>query len=187
MRTSPIIAATLISISSISGCSNNSFPEYRLTISQEKIQTTLENQFPVTKRIPNTNVDISLNNPKFTLPENDNKVKADFDIEAKPVFNNISFRSWKGRVTLLSELRYERKNQGESGKICLEKPTIKKINMPGIPEQITSQQQMINLISGVLFEKCSSHPIYTFENKFLGRFLKDVVIQDGKLIVTIGF
>ncbi len=144
---------------------------YNLTISELELNRKLQQNFPVEKEVYLSK--IKLDNPKLKLLGN-NKGEIAFDLTLKPpIGKNI-----RGTIDAIGKFKF---NPGTKTlylvDLKVEKVTINRTNI--LTESIK------NLVSIVFKSLLKEVPVYRFKGE-KARFIKNVNVEKGKVVITLG-
>ncbi len=155
--------------------------EYRFT--EPQIRDQLSQKLPLEKTYLFI-FSVILDNPRVTLINGSNRVNAGMDVVL-----NIKFGSEPlplgGTIDVSGGLRYSRKESA----FYLEEPIIENLGIQGVPEKYSEKVKQVMELA--LAEYFSKRPIYTLKAddpaKSVAKILlKDVVVENQELVVTLG-
>jgi len=157
--------------------------EYVVRISESDIQDKLEEKLPLTKTYLFI-IQVTLNNPRVNLKNGSNKVGAGLDV----VFNitlNKNPKPLGGTVDVSGGVRY----LSEKGQFFLTNPAIESLTVQGIDPKYTDKAN--KALTKALAEYYKNNPIYTLRVNDLKQaaakmVLKDVVVENQELVITLG-
>jgi len=153
---------------------------YTLELTQEELQEKLDKKFPISKK--KFFITATLKEPKVTLIEEGNrigmKIITDLLLPKSILVNGVA--------DIDGELRYEPKTGG----FYLDKVQVKELRISDLPPIFTIPVN--KLIEQALKEYLAKRPFYKlnqddFNQALAKSLLKDVKIENGKLIAEISF
>lgn len=179
-----ILALILLIITAIGGLFfYYSGKEYVFRFSESQIQEKLNTKLPLTKTYLLI-FQLTLDNPRVNLTNNSKRVGAGLDVilnikignETKPLGGAIDI---SGGVTYLPD----------QGKFFLTDPIVERVAIQGIPEKYSGKVNLI--LTKALAEYYADHPIYSLRATDIKQaaaklLLKNVVVEDHELVVTLG-
>ncbi|MEK7412327.1 MAG: DUF1439 domain-containing protein [Planctomycetota bacterium] len=155
--------------------------EFRITAGE--IQAGLNAKLPYTRSYFFV-FEVTLDNPRVTLVDGSEKIKAGLDIVLNIHIGNEK-KPLSGSVDVASGVRYD----PETHQFFLIDPVIERLAVQGIPEKY--EQKVGEALTKALSEYYQSHPVYTLKGTDLKQaaarlLLKKVVVIDQALVVTLG-
>ncbi len=156
--------------------------EYVFRFTEAQLQEKLGAKMPFTKSY--LILQVTLDNARVSLADGSGRIGAGMDIvlnlrvgdEAKPL---------GGSIDVTGGLAYK----SSEGEFFLTEPVIERLQVQGIPEKhLRTAQTAVTKAVAEYYEK---HPVYTLSNADAKQvaawmILKDVVVKDHVLIVTLG-
>lgn len=157
--------------------------EYIFGFSASQIQEKLNEKLPLTKSYLFI-FQVTLDNPRVSLEDGSSRVKAGLDI----ILNIQAGKEPKplgGSMDVSGGIRYS----SERGEFFLTDPIIERLAVQGIPDLYTDKVNSV--LTKALAEYYASHPIYSlkaYDSKQAAAqlVLKNVVVEKGELVVTLG-
>ena len=157
--------------------------EYVVRISESEIQEKLQEKLPLMKTYYFI-IQVTLDNPRVHLENGSNRVGAGLDV----VFNitlNKNPKPLGGTVDVSGGILYS----AEKGQFFLTNPVIENLEVQGIPQDYTDKAN--KALTKALAEYYEKHPIYTLratdaKQAAARMVLKDVIIENRELVVTLG-
>lgn len=128
--------------------------------------------------------DVTLDNPRVDLIDGSDRVAGGIDVLLNIKIGD-SAAPLRGAVDLSGDVEY----RSEEGAFYLTDPVIEALRIAGVPERYSDRTH--HVISLALAEYFKTRPIYSLEgtdaSKVAARLLlKDVMVKDEHLIVTLG-
>lgn len=157
--------------------------EYVVRLSEADIQRKLEEKLPLTKTYLFI-IQVTLNNPRVHLENGSKRVNAGLDVIFNITLNNHP-KPIGGTVDVSAGILY----LAEKGQFFLTSPIVEKLEVQGIPQQYTDKANMA--LTKALAEYYAKHPIYTLNTANTKQaaarmILKDVIVENKQLVVTLG-
>lgn len=157
--------------------------EYVVRLSESDIQRKLEEKLPLTKTYLFI-IQVTLNNPRVHLENGSKRVNAGLDVIFNITLNNHP-KPIGGTVDVSAGILY----LAEKGQFFLTSPIVEKLEVQGIPQQYTDKANMA--LTKALAEYYAKHPIYTLNTANTKQaaarmILKDVIVENKQLVVTLG-
>lgn len=157
--------------------------EYVVRISESNIQGKLEKKLLLTKTYFFI-IEITLNNPRVHLENGSNRVAAGLDVEFNIKINNNS-KPLGGKVDASEGVLH----LSDKGQFFLTDPLIEDLTVQGIAPDYTDKAN--KALTKALTEYYKKNPIYTLRvtdaKQMAARMvLKDVIIENKELLVTLG-
>jgi len=152
-------------------------PGFEVALSPGMINAFLEKQFPVTQELK---VGIlTLKDPKIASIDEKEKLNLGLGFNYKvPLLPSVS-----GNLLVAGGIRYN----PEKKAIYLKNPEIKDLQIMNkrLPSLLSAETKRV--LSGVVSYVFDEIPIYRFNEKdFYGRFIKDIRVEKGKIILRFG-
>ena len=175
----PIIMMMLLASFLFTGCIQNiSSQGLTVRIPASDITTALENQFPVKQSFQYG--DVELTNPKAMLTRGSDRITTGTSIG----FSNALIPKQTGSLYLSGVPFYD----AQSGSIYLREPMIDKLEFNGYKLSDYLQGPLKSAIMPLINQIFQSTPIYKIDRSSMqGSFVKNVVVDNGELLVTFGF
>ena len=157
--------------------------EYIFRFSANQIQEKINAKLPLTKSYLFI-FQVTLDKPRVALEDRSRRVKAGLDIVLNIQAGNEP-KPLGGSVDVSGGVRYS----PQTAEFFLTDPIIERLAVQGVPELYT--QKVNSVLTQALAEYYASHPIYTLKatdtKQAAARLvLKDVIIDKGELVVTLG-
>lgn len=166
---------TLLSVfSCIEGGKNLGFT---VTISPEQLNSYLKKEFPISHKLKLG--EITLKDPEIASIDKNEKINIGISFDYKvPLLPSIN-----GKFLVAGGIKYNPKEKA----IFLKNPEVKDFTVLNkrVPSLLSAEsRRLMNDVVSLVFEKI---PVYRFSEKNLyGKFIKDIKVQDGKLLVRFG-
>lgn len=156
---------------------------YVITIPEEVIQQKLGEKLPLTKSYLLI-FEVTLNNPRVDLKKGSNRINAGLDVELDIRTKRVGKRL-TGKIDVTGALQYH----AEEGAFYLAEPIIETLSIQGLPEKYAERSAKV--IEKALTNYYSTRPIYTLKASDVKQavaklVLKDMVIQEESIVVTLG-
>lgn len=157
--------------------------EYTVKISESDIQQQLAEKMPISESYL-VFLRATLDNPRVKLEKGSNRVNAGLDIVLSLKLADVE-KPFGGSLDVSGGIRYEVKDKS----FYLTDPKIENLSVQGFPDKYLSQATV--LIEKFLAKHYQTHPIYTLKStdakqKALQLVLKDVIVEDKYLVITMG-
>ena len=174
-----IIMITLLGSLLLTGCIENISPEgLTVRVPASTITSSLEQQFPIQQDFSYGNVELS--NPKALLTRGSNRVVTGTSIG----FSNALIPQQTGSLYVSGMPFFD----AQTGNIYLREPMIDKLEFNGYKLSSLIQGPLKSAIIPIINQIFRTTPIYTVDRSSLqGSFVKNVVVDNGELLVTFGF
>jgi hypothetical protein len=166
------LLTTVATAALLSACASLLGPR-TVEISREELTEKLGKQFPTTKRVMKL-LDVTAALPRLDLIEDSNRVGVTFDLMAKEL---LFEQSYKGTVGLSFGLRYEPSDLT----IRLKDVRIEQVNVEGLPP--VYQRALTNLGAQLVEDQLQDYPIHHFKPEDL-RSADRMGYQVGDIKVT---
>jgi len=142
------------------------------------VTSSLEKQFPIKQSFQYG--DVELSNPKALLTRGSNRVMTGTSIG----FSNALIPKQTGSLYVSGIPSFD----AQTGNIYLKEPMIDKLEFNGYKLSDYLQGPLKSAIIPIINEVFRTTPIYTVNRSSLqGSFVKNVVVDNGELLVTFGF
>jgi hypothetical protein len=154
-----------------------------LRFTRTQLQEKLNNRLPLTKTYLLV-FQVTFDKPRVTLTNGSRRVAVGLDIildirlggQTKPL---------GGALDVSGAIRYA----AEKGEFFLDQPVIERLAVQGIPDKYTEKVNAV--LTKALSEYYAQHPIHSLKTtdtkQAIARLvLKDVIVENGELVVTIG-
>jgi len=183
MKRIAIASVVLLVLFIVGGYLYFSGKEYVLRFSEAQIQETLAKKLPMTKTYLFI-IQVTLESPRVLLENGSNRVNAGLDVSLNVTVDNNP-EPLGGSIDLSGGVRYE----SEKGQFFLTDPVIEHLQVQGISPAYTTRVN--DALTKALAEYYSERPIYTlseFDAKQVAvqMVLKDVIVENKELVVTLG-
>lgn len=157
--------------------------EYLITISEAEIQQKLSEKMPFSQSYL-VFLKATFDNPRVKLTHHSHRIHAGLDVVLNLQLADIK-RPFGGSVDVSGAIRYDSKE----GHFYLTNAKIEKLTIQGFPDKYLAQATV--LIEKMLVEYYQTHPVYTLKStdakqQGIKMVLKEVVIEDQSLVVTLG-
>lgn len=157
--------------------------EYVIRVPESTIQSKLGEKLPLTKTYLFI-IQITLSNPRVELENGSDRVAAGLDVEFNITINNNP-KSLGGKVDISGGVIYV----SDKGQFFLTDPVIEDLSVQGIAPEYTGKAN--EALTRALSEYYKTHPIYTLrvtdaKQAAARMVLKDVIIENKELVVTLG-
>jgi hypothetical protein len=156
---------------------------YELVITQDKIDNSLSERFPVTKKHLLI-FSITYANPQVTLLENDDRVQVGLDATLNIRIDGEA-KNLGGTALVTSGIRYD----SEAQEFFLDDAEFTKLEIAGIPDKWLNQ--VTEFASKAAREHIETRPVYRLEAKdaktsAAKMLLKGFEVRDQAIYVTLG-
>jgi len=183
MKKSIRIIATVMLVAAIGAFVYFKGKRYEVIITQEQIDTTLAERFPVSKNHLLV-FNITYTNPQITLLEDEDRIQINMDAE-------LNFRATGepkplgGGVTVTTGIRYENKSQ----EFFLNDTEFIRLDIQGVPERWL--EKVTEVASIAAKEYLETKPIYRIKAKdaktaAAKMLLKDVEVRQQAIHISLG-
>jgi hypothetical protein len=157
--------------------------DHRLRFSQQQLQQKLAAKLPLTKTYLAI-FDVTLDRPRVVLKEGSDRVNAGLDVTLNIRLGNQA-QPLGGSLDASGGIRYV----PERGELFLTDPVIERSSLQGLPEKYA--EKLNGVLARVLADYYADHPIYRLstddpKQAAVRWVLKQVVVEDGELVVTLG-
>ncbi|HIP46874.1 MAG TPA: DUF1439 domain-containing protein [Campylobacterales bacterium] len=172
------IMIAFISTLLLTGCVQNISPNgLTVRIPASTVTSALEQQFPIKQSFAYG--DVELSNPKALLTRGSNRVMTGTSIG----FSNALFPMQRGSLYVSGIPYFDAQN----GAVYLREPMIDKLEFNGYKLSSFLQGPLQNALIPIINEVFRNTPIYRVNRSSLqGSFVKNVVVDNGELLVTFG-
>jgi len=189
LKKSIIVFAVVLIVAGVSGYLYFRGREYEIVLTNQQLQDQLDKRFPITKKHLRL-FSVTYKDPQVILQDGSDKVT----LSITAVLNGISVKvgerpAWKpdnlsSTCRLVTTLRYEPSQFA----FYLDDSTVEELRFEGIPKKFHSMMKKISLVA--IQEILRKYPVYTLrgdtvKKKVSKMLLKDVVVRDGKLHITL--
>lgn len=177
MKRLTIMIALFISLS-FTGCIQDiSQNGLTVRIPASTVTSALEKQFPIKQNFAYG--DVELSNPKALLKRGSNRVMTGTSI----AFANALIPKQKGSLYVSGVPFFD----AQSGAVYLREPMIDKLDFNGYNLSSMISGPLKSAITPIINEIFRTTPIYHVnQNSIQGSFVKNVVVDNGELLVTFG-
>ena len=156
--------------------------EYVFRFTEAQLQQKLAEKMPFTKSY--LIIEVTLENPRVSLADGSGRIGAGMDIVLNVRIGNEP-KPLGGTIDVTGGLAYN----SADGEFFLTDPVIERLEVQGIPDK--HLQKATDAITKVVAQYYETHPVYTLSSMDAKQVaawmvLKDVVISDHTLIVTLG-
>ncbi len=172
--------SALTAMGLVAGCATLMGPR-QVEATQPELQARLDKQFPLSKRIMGL-IDVTALNPKLTLHPESARVRIDFDLAGKEVYNT---NTYTGNTTLSFGLRYEPSDHTvRLAEVRVDRIAIKELTAG-------FQALVLKVANKVADEAMSNLPIYQFKEdqlhraESMGYAIKDIQIQEALIALRL--
>lgn len=157
--------------------------QYEIRLTEAQLLEQIDRKLPFTKSYLAV-FDISLENPRITMPEDGKRVLAGLDIIADVRIG--AGKQIKGSADVSAGIRYA----AEAGEFYLVDPNIEHLETQDIPLLYSTKAD--DAIRKTLAAFFRSQPVYTLKDsdakqKSAKMVLQDVMVEEGVLVLTLGF
>lgn len=157
--------------------------EYVYRFSEQQLQEKLNSKLPFSRRYLLI-FEVTLDKPRISLVDGSDRIAAGLDIILNIHVSN-SATPLGGTVDVSGKLAYD----SGKGEFFLTDPVIEKLEVQGIPEKYTKKASIV--IAQALGDFYKANPVYRLSGTDMKQAaarlaLKDVVIKEQVLIVTLG-
>jgi hypothetical protein len=149
-------------------------PDLTFEIPKERIQDEVSKNFPQTYEKLATS--ITMHDPLVILKKGDDLLEMRIKITAKIPLIGDKY----GYFSAKSSLQFNK----EDLTVCIKDPKIDIVNINGLPEKLIPN---VKKLADVALERfLNNRTIYKIEEDLKSGFIKDIKIDDGKVIVVLG-
>lgn len=157
--------------------------EYVIRIPESDLQSKLSSKLPITKSFFLV-IRVTLSNPRVSLENGSNRVRAGLDVELNIGVENSS-KPLGGSVDISGGVAYV----SEDGEFFLTDAKIDQLELQGIPSRYVDKVD--NALTHALAEFYRDHPIYSLSSLDAKQaaaklVLRDVVVHNKELVITLG-
>ena len=157
--------------------------EYEFRFTEPQLQEKLAERLPIRKTYLFI-FDVVLDNPRLSLINGTDRVNAGLDATLNVNINNMPL-SLGGELDVSGGVRYDEID----GRFYLTDPVIENLNIQGIPDKYTERANKV--LTKAVAEYYVDRPIYTLresdaKHAVAKLLLRDVIIQNRELVVTLG-
>ncbi len=183
MNKSLLVAVSVIAILALGAYSYFSGKEYVVRMSEAEIREKLGEKLPLTKSYFLI-IQITLQNPRVFLEDGAKRVSAGVDVLLNITVDKNP-KPLGGTVDVSGGVSYK----ADKGEFFLTTPEIESLEIQGIPDKyLTKVNQALTKALSKYYEE---NPIYTLRStdakQAVARMvLKDVVIENKELVITLG-
>lgn len=153
-----------------------------MTFTQQEIQQRLITRFPRDYKQLGGLVNVTLMNPRLSIPPGERRLRVDFDVAVGAL--GTRSRSPDGRFTLTSALRYDPASRG----LHLFEPRIEGIEVAALGGRMNDTFR--GTLNEWLSDWAKNEPIYQFDNTLIGRMgsrrVEGTRIENGEVVVDLG-
>lgn len=154
----------------------------QVTFTQPQLQQALNRNFPKEYDKLGGLVELTLMNPRLSIPQQGGRLRLDFDVGLGALGGDSS--GVDGHFALSSALRFDPSTRG----LHLQEPAIEMVDVPGLGGLMnTSSRQLLN---AWLQDYAREEPVYRFDNSLLDRLgarrIGSTEIEDGLVVVHLG-
>ena len=154
-----------------------------IRLDEEELTNTLGKRMPITKSHLLV-FETSLDNPRVTLVDGQDRVQGGLDVDLLIRAGKTQL-TFNGTVDASSGIRYE----AAEGAFYLSQPVVETLSVQGLPDRYADRAK--SLLTRALDEYYKRWPVYTLKQKDFKQattklVLKDVIIQNQELVITLG-
>ncbi len=167
----------LILLVFLSSCAQKSLTSYTVEIPDSAINNYLKKEFPVTQKLKIGKLIIK--DPKANIDDKSNKLKLGSTLVLKIPF----VPEQTGKIYVAGNIAFDQQKK----ELYLINPTIENLsfNNQNISKYLPSNTK--SMLAQVVEEVFKQTPIYKINDRSIsGKFIKDIKIQNGKLLLTFG-
>ncbi len=155
--------------------------EFIVSLTQSEIQEKLDEKFPIRKNYFAV-LHLFFSKPQVVLREGSDRISFRLNALLDIV---VTKQQWKGTASITTGIRYD----PESYSFYLDDPVLDSLEIQGVP--IDYMDQVNKAAQSMTKERLRNCRVYTLKEDKLGQqaarwFLKDLVVRDGKLLITLG-
>ena len=144
-----------------------------------QLQHSLDRNFPKHYEKLGGLVSLTLMNPRLTIPQDENRLRVDFDLGLGALGSDSSRPS--GHFALTSALRYDPATRG----LHLKDPRIEQVDVAALGGAMNASSRA--LLNSWLDDYAHDEPVYRFDNSLLDRLgsrrIGTTAIEDGSVVV----
>jgi hypothetical protein len=173
------IMISLLTSLLFTGCIQDISPNgLTIRVPASTVTSSLEKQFPIRQSLQYG--DVELSNPKALLSRGSNRIVTGTSIG----FSNAFIPKQTGSLYVSGIPFFD----AQTGNIYLREPMIDKLEFNGYKLSDYIQGPLKSAIIPIINEVFRTTPIYTVNRSSLqGSFVKNVIVDNGELLVTFGF
>ncbi len=150
---------------------------FTITVTPEELNSYLKKEFPVSQKLKLG--EITLKDPEVASIDKNEKLNIGLSFDYKvPLLPSIN-----GKILVAGGIKYNPKEKA----IFLKNPEIKDFTVfnKRVPSLLSAEsRRLMNDVISFVFGKI---PVYRFDKKSIyGKFIKDIRVKDGKLLVRFG-
>ena len=148
-----------------------------VSLNSEQLSESFDDSFPQKKDFVFGSIVIE--EPIITIPENSKRITASINLDFQTMFT----QEIVGDFTISGEPLFNK----ESASIFLQNVKVENLRFTKLKLGDDFSKTFLSSLSPMMNEIFKQYPIYTIpEDSFQGRFIKDVKIEDSKLLITYG-
>ncbi len=173
------LLTTLVLISFVvTGCVQNISPQgVTIDIPAYKINDTLQESFPIKQSF--SVGDVALSNPKTMLKRGSDRVEAGTSLS----FSNPLIPTQRGSLYISGKPFFDPKTKA----IYLRSPMIERLELNGYKLSDYVSKPLQRSLQPIIDDIFANRPIYRLNpNSLQSSFVKNIYIEDGKLLLTFG-
>jgi hypothetical protein len=158
-------------------CAQKSLTSYSVEIPTSAINAYLKKEFPVEKKLPVGKLIVK--DPKASIDDINNRIKVGSSLLLKIPF----FPEQTGKIYVSGNIAFDQQKK----ELYLVDPKLENLsfNNQSLTKHLPSNIR--GILSDVISDIFKQTPIYKIdENSIKGKFLKDIKIQNGKLLLIFG-
>lgn len=173
-----IVITTLFLTIFFTGCIHNLDRNgLTLSISEKELSESFDESLPYKKNFGFGN--ISIDNPKVKLSNNSNRIQAGMNFGLKTLFTS----ALQGEFQISGEPVYNK----EKGAIFLQNVKLENFAFKQLKISDDFSNTFYSALEPMINEALKIYPVYTVpKDSIHGSFVKDIKVQDSKLLVTYG-
>ena len=174
-----LIIGAALALFLLQACSSGTLFRTRLEFSSAEIEQRLQQKFPFKKK--HAFFTVTFSDPKVRLEQGAERMALRCAVDAVL----LGSQSYKGELELDGIIAYQK----EKGEFYLADSTVRRFTLQGV--SIKYQKQLEAVAGEMLEVALATHPIYTlkqgsFKHSLAKLVLKEVLIEDGKVVAIVG-
>ena len=148
-----------------------------LSLSETQLSQSFENSFPLKKDFVFGS--ISIDSPKIAIPKDSKRIKAGIDLDFKTMFT----QKIAGKFSISGEPLFDKQSKA----IFLQNVKIENLKFANLKLGDAFSKTFLSSLNPMVNQIFKKYPIYKIPNEsFQGSFVKDIKIEDSKLLITYG-
>ncbi len=168
----------LLSIFFLTGCTSKTNQGFVFSLSETELNSSLQDSFPLEEDFIFGK--IVIDTPKITMKRNDKRMKIAIALNLSTLFTP----NQKGSFSLWGVPKFNPKNRS----IYLKEIEIETLSFSNMKLNKNLSNTFLKALNPMLNKAFEEFPIYTIPNdSFHRNRVKDIILDNGKLLITYGF